>query len=161
MKYKVYVASENILDLDPLGDQGWELTNFNPMVFSKRFRLADDSEMLPLLKKYIETLIFDKKNGERNREALERSGFRFVLAYDEADGKVKYGMDINCDGARIWRLEFDCSEWPIMVGLTFGSPMLNVAKTFYNKETIDRNVPREILEKALESHAISEYEYEE
>ena len=70
-------------------------------------------------------------------------------------------MDIDCDGARIWRLEIDCSEYPRMVGLTFGLPTLNVAKVFYNKELIDRNVPSEIIREAIKSKAISEEEYEE
>ncbi len=147
-----YAASaDSLKDLNPLGEQGWEVINKSPLVFAYFFKMDAKAPILEQFRKWIGKRATAKTS---ERKELERRGYRFRKVYSDDTDSTFYELDITWDSPLLdWRVEFNVADDPCLVYLTFGDMDFN-SVAFCGKETIDRYAPKGVIEKALESGAI-------
>lgn len=164
MKVPLYKFNKNNDSVNALGENGWGLTISDerllaagvPVLISIEFEMPTDNDVyrnaLAWLNKAANT------NAE-NRAAMEKCGCKIKRVYSESEGKRVYRIE-NEDYVAKWRLEVNYSDddFPY-VYITFAHPLLSTP-SIYNREIIDKYVPKEIIEKALSLNAIEPAEYE-
>lgn len=150
-KRMFYIASEDLKDLNPLAEQGWDIITTTPFVIAKNFHMAPDAPIVEQFRVWVEKRI---NASETERKELIKRGFEFNLIYDDSTGKKRYEFAVK-QGSPIldWRFEINSSDDPSIAYMTFGDIDFN-SVAFCDKKAIDRYVPKDIIEKAIECGAI-------
>lgn len=150
-KQKVYHVVKEEDKVNALGEQGWEIIFQNPLVIGVPFFMPIGS---PIIDQFVRWLNIRINKGSQDRKFLKEKGFKISRVYnDEKCARVYVFDDLENSPLYKWRLEFDYNEDVPTAYITFGPLEMNVP-AFAQKDTIDRYVPKEILEKALASGSL-------
>lgn len=146
-----YVASDDLKSLSPLGEQGWDVITTTPFVIAKTFFMDAEAPIVEQFRAWVERRV---NASEAERRELVKRGYEFNAVYDDSIGKRRYEFKAE-EGSPIlrWRFEINSSDDPSVAYITFGDIDFN-SVAFCDKRTIDKYVPKDIVEGALECGAI-------
>ena len=159
-KAQVYMVSKEQERINALGEQGWDIIFQNPLIIGKPFDMPLGAPIIP---QFVEWLSKRINKTAKERKFLKESGFKIKRIYNDEIGDRVYVLDdLENSPLTKWRFEFDYNEDNPVAYITFGPLEMNVP-AFAQKDTIDKYVPKEVLEAALASGSlrVEEIEIEE
>lgn len=146
-----YVANDDIRALSPLGEQGWDVITTSPLVIAKTFCMDAKAPIVEQFRAWIEKRI---NASEAERKELAKRGYEFKAVYDDSIGKRRYEFEAKPGSPLlIWRFEINSSDDPGIAYITFGDIDFN-SVAFCDKRTIDKYVPKDVIEGALGCGAV-------
>lgn len=156
-KRKVYQIVKEEEKVNKLGEQGWNIIFQNPLIIGVPFDMPVGA---PIVDQFAVWLNKRVNVGASERKFLKENGFKISRIYsDEKCARVYVLNDLEKSPLYKWRFEFDYNEEVPTAYITFGPLEMNVP-AFAQKEIIDKYVPKEIIEQALESGSLKVCEIE-
>ena len=150
-KIEVYCVRKSNEEVNALGEQGWEIVFKSPIVIGVEFTMPKDA---PITKQFLDWFDIRANRNAEDRKLLKKLGYKINRVHSDGPNGRRYVIGNNEDSPLYkWRFEFCYEEDAPIAYITFGNEEMNIPG-FTAKEVIDKYVPKEIIEKAIEAKSM-------